>query len=289
MADLRSKVHLNRGELPLPRDAAGGSPTPAGGRTPIRTTSTATASSTAADYATATPRRRPERQRRHRPAGPDHRLLRRRSTTTATATSTTSPAGTSSRTTTTRSTTSRTATAPARRATRRPRPTTAATSAPARTAWSLPVRVGDSFVADVEPRSRRASSSPSTAARTSIQEALGTFNNSTLRARGDRLRLRERRAGDRVGRRRGELPPQLPGGEPPHDHGELGHARRRRSPGCSSTPPSYLFLNGCTNYGGNMARRGLVVARARRRRRAAAPASRASSSRPRSIASTPAC
>ena len=56
-------------------------------------------------------------------------------TTTATATSTTSPAGTSSTTTTTPSTTSSTATAPARPRTRAPRPTTAATSAPARTAW----------------------------------------------------------------------------------------------------------------------------------------------------------
>ena len=84
-----------------------------------------------------------------RPAGPDHRVLATAPTTTATASPTTSPAGTSSTTTTTPTTTSSTATAPARRGTRAPRRTTAARPARCPNCMVVPLRVGDSFVADV--------------------------------------------------------------------------------------------------------------------------------------------
>ena len=90
----------------------------------------------------------------------------------------------------------------------------------------MPVRVGDSFVADINSFAQGVIFSVDTGAAV-IQEALGTYNQSALRAAGDRLRLRARRAGDGVGRRRGLLAPHLPGPVRPHHHGERDRRLRR--------------------------------------------------------------
>ena len=188
------------------------------------------------------PRPAPRRARRTSldAAGPADRVLGRHATTTATASSTTSPAGTSSTTTTTRSTTSSTATAPARRATRRRGRTTAATSARCPNCTVLPLRVGESFIADVN---RFAQAVALRGRQRRERRAGGARHAEQLdaRARRDRLRLRPRRDGHRVGRRRGRPAPQLAGDAAARDRRQLGRrstttrSRRSRAPTCSST------------------------------------------------------
>ena len=114
--------------------------------------------------------------------GPADRLLGATSTTRRSRRrqrlrSTTSPAGTSSTTTTTRSTTSSTATAPARPRTPTPRPTTATAIGSCPNCTVDPLRVGDSFVADVN-RFAAAIIYATDNGMLVVQEALGTLNNS---------------------------------------------------------------------------------------------------------------
>ena len=111
----------------------------------------------------------------------------------------------------------------------------------------MPVRVGDSFVADVNSFAQGVVFAVDSGAAV-VQEALGTYNQSAFAQAGDRLRLRARRAGDGVGGRRGLVAPQLPGAVRPHDHGERDRRLRRSR----RSPSSWLYLNGCTNFGGNL-------------------------------------
>ena len=100
----------------------------------------------------------------------------------------------------------------------------------------IPLRVGDSFVADVN---------------NFAQAVLYAVDNGVLvdpggarhaqpldaRARGGRLRLRARRRGDRLGRRRGGAAPQLAVELPAHDRRQLGQRSTRRR---SRRPPTLL-------------------------------------------------
>jgi hypothetical protein len=152
-------------------------------------------------------------------------------------------AGTPTRTTTTPTTTTPTATAPARRATRRPRPTTAATSAPAR----LPVmhlRVGDSFIADVNDFAQAVLFGTDTGA-TLIQSALGTLNNSRFAQEAIDYAYR-----------RGVLLIASAADESAGHHNQpsmLEHATVFNAIGEPQVPASasgsYLQFRGCTNYG----------------------------------------
>ena len=92
---------------------------------------------------------------------------------------TTSPAGTSSTTTTTPSTMSSTATAPARPATPAPRRTTARQLGSCPNCMVVPLRVGDSFIADVNHFAQAALYATDNNVQI-VQEALGTLNNSSL-------------------------------------------------------------------------------------------------------------
>ena len=92
---------------------------------------------------------------------------------------------------------------------------------------SMPLRVGDSFIADVN-RFAQAVIYATDNGVLVIQEALGTLNNARSRA-GGRVRLRPRRDGHRVGRRRGRTAPQLAVELPARDRRQLGHAVRRRA------------------------------------------------------------
>ena len=146
MSDLRLKVRLNRGELPLPQHGDGS----ACGSYDCNGDGVFNV----ADYAS-DPRVNLGDSRRDGPAGvlvpagPDRSPSPTAPTPTATATSTTSRAGTSSTTTTTRSTTSSTATAPARRGTPRSEADNGGQLGTCPNCTVLPLRVGDSFVADV--------------------------------------------------------------------------------------------------------------------------------------------
>ena len=89
----------------------------------------------------------------------------------------------------------------------------------------VPLRVGDSFVADVEPirpgrhlRHRQRRAGHPGGARHAQQVV--------ARPEGDRLRLQPRRGGDRLGRRRGRPAPQLALDVRAHDRRELREAVR---------------------------------------------------------------
>ena len=73
-----------------------------------------------------------------------------------------------------------------------------------------------------------------------------------VRAAGDRLRLRARRAGDGVRGRRGLVAPHLPRPVRPHDRGERDRRLRLPDPAPDPPPDSWLYLNGCTNFGANL-------------------------------------
>ena len=92
----------------------------------------------------------------------------------------------------------------------------------------IPMRVGDSFVADANNFGQAVLYGVDNGALV-IQEALGTLNNTQLGAPGGGVRLRPRRGGDRVRRRRGRAAPQLALELPAHDRRQLGHEVRRRS------------------------------------------------------------
>ena len=179
------------------------------------------------------------------PRGPDPRLHRRASTTTTTASPTTSPGGTSSTTTTIRTTTSSTGTAPARPATRTPRRTTAATRVRARTAWSC--RCGSASRSSPTPTaSRRRRCTRPTTAPTSIQEALGTLNAPQFAAQAIEYAYHHgvaviASAADEAAEHHnqpGSLPDTI-----------VVNSVTKYDSTLTSSPPSYLQLNGCTNFG----------------------------------------
>ena len=113
--------------------------------------------------------------------------------------------------------------------------TAPATSAPARTAAFLPVRVGDSFIADGGRFAAGVLFALDSGADV-IQEALGALSNPRAGPAGDRRRVRARRRRGRVDGRRGLEAPEPARVARAHDGGELGHReggprRRRRQPG----------------------------------------------------------
>ena len=91
---------------------------------------------------------------------------------------------------------------------------------------SIPLRVGDSFIADVEPLRRRRHLRDRQRRR---GRPGGARRDEQLRARapGRRLRLQARHHGDRFRRRRGRPAQQLAVEPAARDHGQLGHEVRR--------------------------------------------------------------
>ena len=107
----------------------------------------------------------------------------------------------------------------------RRRPTTAARVGSCPNCVVVPLRVGDSFVADVN---RFAAGRHLRRRQRRPDRPVGPRHAQQLqpRARGDRVRLRPRRDRDRLGRRRGR-PAQQPAEPSAHHPRELGHAVRR--------------------------------------------------------------
>ena len=99
------------------------------------------------------------------------------------------------------------------------------------------MRVGDSFVADVNNFAQAVIYAVDNGVLV-IQEALGTLNNTQLGAPGRRVRVRPRRRGDRLRRRRGRAAPQLALELPAHDRRQLGHQVRRGAHAASRAPTS---------------------------------------------------
>ena len=89
----------------------------------------------------------------------------------------------------------------------------------------IPLRVGDSFVADGNNFAQAVLYGVDNGVLV-IQEALGTLNQTAARAPGRRVRLRPRRRGDRLRRRRGRPAPQLALELSAHDRRQLGHEVR---------------------------------------------------------------
>ena len=73
---------------------------------------------------------------------------------------------------------------------------------------SIHMRVGDSFVADVNRFAQAVIYAVDNDVLV-VQEALGTLNNSKLARQAVEVRVRPRRDGDRLRRRRGRPAPQL--------------------------------------------------------------------------------
>ena len=226
----RRKVHLNRGELPLPRDAAGHTKpeSSAAGAflnpDPYDLNDDGVFDVT--DYADRPARRRPQRQRPARSAGSDpdlqrrHRRrrqrLRRRHRRLELPRRRQRPVRRGRRT----------ATARARRRTRPPRPTTAAPSAPARTAASCR-SASATASSPTRTSSRRAWCSRSTAARTSCRRrSARSTTPSFAHAAIDYAWSNDvpviASAADEE-----SFHHNVPVGQPPHDHGELGDPLRR--------------------------------------------------------------
>ena len=113
----------------------------------------------------------------------------------------------------------------------------------------LPLRVGESFVADAN-RFAEADDLRDRPRREHRPGGARHLQRPRLRARSDRLRLRPRRHRDRLGRRRGRRTPQPARRAAAHDRRQRargpGEPRRRT---VTNKPPSYLQLDGCTNFG----------------------------------------
>ena len=112
----------------------------------------------------------------------------------------------------------------------------------------LPVRVGDSFVADGGRFAAGVLFALDSGADV-IQEALGAISNPRAGAAGDRCGVPARRRRRRVDGRRGGQAPEPARLARAHDGRQLGH--RRRSSSAPTTVNGYLALNGCTNFGGH--------------------------------------
>ena len=195
--------------------------------------------------------RRPQRQRPRRPRGPHPRpgVQRRRRRRPQRLRRRHLRAGTSSTATTTRSTPSSYGhgTGEAKDSTAAENGTGDVGSCPG--CRFLPVRVGDSFIADggrfaagvLFALDSGADVDPG-GARRDQQPAPG--------AAGDRRRLPARRGGGRVDGRRGQRSTRTCRLARAHDGGQLGD-REDRSTSLGDRPvDGYLALNGCTNFGG---------------------------------------
>ena len=115
--------------------------------------------------------------------------------------------------------------------------------APTARSWSCGSASRSSPTSTASPR--RCCTRP-TRASSVIQEPLGTLNNSYFGASGDRVRLPPRHGRDRLGGRRGRRAQQPALGAARHDRRQLASNKYSTE---TQAPPSYLQLNGCTNFG----------------------------------------
>ncbi len=134
--------------------------------------------------------------------------------------------------------------APARRGTPTPRRTTGAIWAPARTAWCCRCGSGESFVADAN-RFAQAALYATDSGVDVIQEALGTLNGPLFARQAIEYAYHHgvtviASAADEAAEHH-----NLPGSMP--DTIVVNSVNKYSS--LTSTPPSYLQLNGCTNFG----------------------------------------
>ena len=257
MNDLRFKVRLNRGELPMPqvggptRDATAAAPNCP--RTPSAGAYDANGDGVfnTRDYA-CDPRVTVTGGPRVGPAGlltPQDVIIAFsqgsfHDDATATATSTTSPAGTSSTTTTTPTTTSSTGTAPARREDSSAEANNGGDTGSCPNCMVVPLRVGDSFVADVNRFAQAVIYAVDNNVLV-IQEALGTLNNSALARQAvdyayDHGVAVMASAADEAAQHH-NWPSTLP-------HTIVTNSVDKYDSTFTPTQKSYLEFNGCTNF-----------------------------------------
>ena len=183
MHDLARKVHLNRGELPLPRDAAGHTKPESSAAGAFLNPDPYDLNDDGvfdvADYANRRARPRPERQRAPRSAGSDPDVQRRHRRRRQRLRRRHRGLELPRRRQRSRSTRSRTATAPARREDSTAEADNGSALGTCPNCLVMPVRVGDSFVADSNLFAQGVVFAVDSGAHV-VQEALGAVNNTSF-------------------------------------------------------------------------------------------------------------